>query len=499
MRIRDGFTRRPSAAVAALAIVVSFSFQGSRGLFETTEGRYAESALEMVHRGDWLSPTLAGRPHWTKPPLAYWPIAAGVAWLGPSAWGARLGNALVFCLTVAAVAACGAALWGRETALVAGLVYATSPFPVGAAWALSADTLLTLFEIVAAWAYLRARQGGPSARWWIRAMWIAWGLAFLTKGPAGLLPLLAIVVFERFSCRRVPLLDPVGVLAFVLVGLSWYAWEALRNPGLLGYWARDEVLGRTVANRFQRNPQWWKPFALYVPALVAGQGAWLAVGARRFRSARLHDPRVAWASVRAASPPGFLLLWIALPLAVFWISTSRLTFYVLPLYAPIALAVARAAVAGETAARGVGRAMAVARASAIALVLVKGVATYAAQRSAVDMSPLFAAVTETAGRGADVRAFGEEHLFGLQFYLDGRLRRVSADGTEAWADERLSDALAAVRADPDRAHVLVCRDRDADGLALALARSGLASRRAAAPGRTLFVMYRRELAAADAR
>jgi hypothetical protein len=138
--------------------------------------------------------------------------------------------------------------------------------------------------------------------------------------------------------------------------------------------------------------------------------------------------------------------------------------------------------------------MTVARASALALVLLKAIATYAAPRSAMDMSPLLAAVSGSAGRDADVRAFGEEHLFGLQFYLDGRLRRVSADGTEAWADERLSDTLVAVRADPARAHVLVCRDRDADGLALALAQAGIASRRAAAPGRTLFVIDRRAAA-----
>ena len=58
-----------------LALFVAFSFQGTRGIYETTEGRYAECAREMVETGNYLAPTLSYRPHWSKPPLAYWIIA----------------------------------------------------------------------------------------------------------------------------------------------------------------------------------------------------------------------------------------------------------------------------------------------------------------------------------------------------------------------------------------------------------------------------------------
>ena len=37
-----------------ISLAVSFSFQGSRGLYETSEGRYAECAREMVERGNYL-------------------------------------------------------------------------------------------------------------------------------------------------------------------------------------------------------------------------------------------------------------------------------------------------------------------------------------------------------------------------------------------------------------------------------------------------------------
>ena len=73
----DRFDWRGFGRVAALAFVVAASFQGSRGLYESTEGRYAECARETLASGDWDDPILNGRPHWTKPPLTYMAIMAG--------------------------------------------------------------------------------------------------------------------------------------------------------------------------------------------------------------------------------------------------------------------------------------------------------------------------------------------------------------------------------------------------------------------------------------
>lgn len=226
MSLAELAARRPRALLLAFAAAVGFSFQGSRGLYETTEGRYAQSALEMVQRGQYLEPTLAGRPHWTKPPMAYWAIAAGIGFAGANGWGARLSNALVFCATVLVVAELAAALWDRATGVLAGLVYLSSLFPAGAATVVSTDTLLAFWEILAVCCYVKAwrEEEEGRARWWTRAMWLAWGFAFLTKGPPGLLPLLALIVFGRLSRRRVRLAEPLGM------GRS----PSSRSPGTAG-------------------------------------------------------------------------------------------------------------------------------------------------------------------------------------------------------------------------------------------------------------------------
>lgn len=51
----------------ACASAAAAAFHGARGLYETTEGRYAECAREMAQAGTWLEPVLNGHPHWTKP------------------------------------------------------------------------------------------------------------------------------------------------------------------------------------------------------------------------------------------------------------------------------------------------------------------------------------------------------------------------------------------------------------------------------------------------
>ena len=361
--------QHPRAVLLGLAVLVALAFQGSRGLYESTEGRYAESAREMVRSGNYLEPTLAGRPHWTKPPLTYWTIAAGVRVAGANGWGARLPNAALFVLTVLLVAGVGATLWDPATGAVAGLVYLSSPFPAAGATVVSTDTLLTFFTVLTAFLYLRAwrSEDRARARWWIRAMWVAAGLGFLTKGPAELLPLMAIFAFDRLTARRAPLLDPVGLVAFAVVGLSWFAAVNHRHPGLIRYFIGDEVIGRTLSNEFKRNPQWYKPFVMYLPLLLLGQGAWLVPFARLFARERLGSPWVIWARIRRADAAGFLLLWLLLPAAVYWASSSRLPLYVLPLCAPLALAVARALVRSNGAA-AVTRALRVAVPSAAVLV-----------------------------------------------------------------------------------------------------------------------------------
>ncbi|MCD6303989.1 MAG: glycosyltransferase family 39 protein, partial [Planctomycetes bacterium] len=130
--------------LGAITLAVAFGFQGARGLYETTEGRYAECGREMAETDNWLIPQLDYRPHWTKPPVTYWAIAAGVELLGPTNWGVRFYNAVALVAAVAALFGIAATLWGRRTAVIAAACFATSPFLIAAGNTIHTDLLLTV-------------------------------------------------------------------------------------------------------------------------------------------------------------------------------------------------------------------------------------------------------------------------------------------------------------------------------------------------------------------
>ena len=144
LRLALRFDWRGLLLVAGVAFAGAVSFQGSRGLYETTEGRYVECARETMASGDYDDPILNGQPHWTKPPLTYLAIMAGMRAFGNSPWGARAYLVMAMVLSAGAIWLAGTSIWGTKAGLWAGLVFATSPFMAGAANVVSSDLLTAL-------------------------------------------------------------------------------------------------------------------------------------------------------------------------------------------------------------------------------------------------------------------------------------------------------------------------------------------------------------------
>jgi 4-amino-4-deoxy-L-arabinose transferase-like glycosyltransferase len=459
----------------AIAIVTALAFQGTRGLYETTEGRYAEVAREMLRSGDYLTPTLDNEPHWTKPPLTYWSIAAGIRVFGLNAWGARFFNVIAFSITVLAVAGCGAALWGRTSGYISGLVYASYVAPALGASVVTTDTLLAMWETLAAFCYLRAYRMSPQPgqEKWIRLMWLAFGLAFFTKGPPGLLPLLAIAVFHQFARRPFRFADPIGVTAFLAASMWWFVWSAARDPSLAAYFLGQEVVARSFSSEFKRNAQWWGAFVIYVPWLVVGQGLWIYDGIRMVKNEALYAPR-RWIKLLGAGGSAglFVFLWFVIPTIVFFASKSRLQLYVLPLFAPLALAVGRFSLRAAGEGSALRRAMRIAVISAALIVVGKGVAAH--WPSSSDSKSLFEAALRAGGKDATYVLYREKGLYGFEFYADREVARVSSSKKDEWADMDLEAFVADVAsAPPGHRYVVVSSPQFAPQLRGAFSGSGI--------------------------
>ncbi len=339
--------RKPADArwrgLAGVCLALALAFQGSRGLWGPDEGRYGECAREMLASGDWLTPRLNGDLHLSKPPFAYWMIAAGLKLLGPNEWGARFFHGLATALTALLVGGLGAALWDEAAGLLAGFMYAAALAPFAAGQLITTDVPLAFWETLAMWCYVRAfRAEAEKARArWTTAMWIAFGAAVFTKGHAGLLPLAVIVAFQftqrRRGARVVRLFRPLGLALFLALGGWWYVAMCLRHEGVLKYFVERQVLGHIALDvKEAHHTAWYYPFVLYIPTLALGMLPWACGWPALILRWRRRGGTIA--GLWAEPIPRLLLLWIALPLAVFCLISSRMPLYVLPLFAPLTLA-----------------------------------------------------------------------------------------------------------------------------------------------------------------
>ncbi len=444
MPTRSDSLRLPLAILALLVLLLGFGAAGTRGLYETTEGRFAEAAREMLETGEYLEPQLAYEPHFDKPPLAYWAIDAGMAVFGANEFGARAANGAAFVISVLAVMGIGRLLWDRTAGVVSGLVYATSLFVIASTNSLSTDTLLTLFELlfVLAWFAAVKSEVRSRERLFIALAWLALGLGVLTKGTAALVPLAPALIWDFVDRRPLRLFSPVGFLLFGLVGLGWYALVVLRNPGLAAFIYDQQVTGRLFSAHYDRNWEWYQPLRIYLPLMLFGCGPWIGFAFVAWRRGLLRLGTVREALV-TARPLTLLVAWIVPPLVVFSLAKSRLPLYVLPITAPVALGLARALCRVSEAPLRVALQVAVPTGA----VAFAGLHVAAHLEHKNDMRALYQAVEKAAPR-ARVFAYDQEALHGLRFYLRGALTRLSSDSAAPWMDEPLEQALATARGQP---------------------------------------------------
>jgi len=488
----SGARRWRGPAISLALLVFILAFQGSRGLWEPDEGRYTDVALEMLRSGDFLNPALHHEvPHFTKPPLTYWSLASSIALFGHNEWAVRLPLALAFVFTVLAVYLLGKRLVPEKPCLPA-LVYATSLMPFVAANVVSTDTFLTLWETVAVLGFVALRWDGardPDSPRHDRTMrlvlWAGFGLAFMTKGPPALLPLLAILAFrlldrpgddvERATRSPRPRwVTPLSLLVFLLVGGTWFVVVVALDPSLLGYFLRYEVVDRVFTPVHQRNPEWYGAVKVYLPTLLVGALPWLLPVFRGLgRAPRLLTQRF-WRRVRRDEPELlFLLLWLLLPLAVFSFARSRLPLYVLPLFAPISLLIGRQ----------VARSFALTRARKawlaawiLGLLALKATAAYLPGRPEDSRRMARAIQAQVTAPYTEVAFFDRSPRYGLSLYLGVEIEQLtlarpegsspSHPQVDSLEDELTEDERPLFVVDQYQSGTFVLRAREADYLAL---------------------------------
>jgi 4-amino-4-deoxy-L-arabinose transferase-like glycosyltransferase len=443
----------PAVAMFLLGLALILPFQGSRGLWEPDEGRYAAVAVNMLQSGDYLVPHRhPDHSHLSKPPATYWLFAASMTALGQNEWAIRLPGALAFALTLVALARLGR--WcSPERPWLPALIYATTLFPFLAANIASTDNLLSALEALIVMAWVEADRVPTRRLYWQLLAMTALSAAFLTKGPPALVPVLALLIMRWRAPQLLP--TPLAPPWLWLIGgcaaLSWFVWIVLDQPATLDYFLRYELIQRVASDVHNRNPQWYGPLVAYGPVILLGTVPWGLVWLwQRWRCGSAPAQRLA----------SLLRWWLWLPVILFALSRSRLPLYLLPSFVPASLLLAQ----GLHRVRFSPTARLALAAWVIGLIVLKGLlATLPHEKNArtfaADLQGQVTALPD------ELVFLNEPAFYGLRFYLGVNVERVSssADPNKA-VDGTLQEELAEPR--HDRLWISKCDKLAANALAM---------------------------------
>jgi 4-amino-4-deoxy-L-arabinose transferase-like glycosyltransferase len=448
-------------------LALALLFQGNRGLWGVDEGRFSNVALQMVESGDWLTPHRHPEHiEYVRPPMMYWAIAASVSVFGLEEWALRLPGALAFFGTTLLVFFLARRLCPKR-AWLPPILYATNLVPFLAANYLSADSLLCFFETYGVYAFVCMWQANDvqSARNWRRLMWAAFGLAFLTKGPWALLPLVALAVFRRYSGLKFPvsMIGFDGPIAFLLVSLPWFIWMLGRgeasaglDPMFVGNQAWHAIRGSYLPLIESNGGYFFEPLIVYGPILLSGLLPWgalaLVLAMTQYRAAvTSYFSKLRWRRFRQIHQESvFLTAWLLIPLLILCIVQVRLWLFVLPLLVPMTLAIGRALQFVS-----IKRWMALALGAWMVLMLalkgyaplledrIQGLQTLDAREFAQGLRSFLPTTAAEHITGCELAFFDSTPIYGLKFYTGCNMRRVtSAVPNDTSFDQRFQNLIA---------------------------------------------------------
>jgi asparagine N-glycosylation enzyme membrane subunit Stt3 len=321
----------PFYILAISAFILLFQLEGSIGNWD--EAIYSEVAKEGLARNDWMSLWYRDGIWFEKPPLVIWLTMISYRIFGISEFSTWLFPVLFGIMGILGVYYMGKMMFGPKVGLLASLVLVTTPHYL----VMSRNNMMDIFLFTnLIWSFVFLIKTRKNGKYLIPAS-VFLALAFMTKNFASVLiyPVMAFWLYaNRRECHIGKKHIFASILVFLAIVLPWhlsmyleYGWEFIEN-----------YIGIHIIERFNSNMLDLKQSSdvlYYFKVLLQRSGSWwltlVAFLPLMFNDARKNVKRKEIST---------LIIWILIFFISYSASKTKLHHYILPIYAPISLAVA---------------------------------------------------------------------------------------------------------------------------------------------------------------
>jgi 4-amino-4-deoxy-L-arabinose transferase-like glycosyltransferase len=327
----------------AIYLLPALSLPLSRG-----EAMYAQVPSEMLAAGRWIFTTLNGAPYLEKPPLLYWLNLLAFKVFGVSDWAARLPTLAMTMAEVWLTFRLGGLLMPPRAAWLGGFILLSSVGFFYLHLEIFTDHLITLTLLTALIAMLHWLKE-PRGRW-VCLFHLSLGAGYLSKGIIGLGFPLVIGGLYGWHLRQPRLrrlfLHPGGLVILALMIVPWLAATERAHPGFLWHHFVNEHFLRFLGERQPGGVS-----TISMPLFWLFLTVWLLPWTLLLPGALYHFGKEAILD-KAGRERSLLLIWPAVVLGIFTLSSTRIEYYSLPALPALALVLGWQVDRDLTAARG---------------------------------------------------------------------------------------------------------------------------------------------------
>jgi 4-amino-4-deoxy-L-arabinose transferase-like glycosyltransferase len=326
--------------VIFIAAILDFALAATWLKFSRAEVFFAECAREMIATNNFVTPLYHNKPFFDKPILTYWLIILMFKNFGFLHLAARVPSIFAGLASVAFTAMGGFALFNRKVGIIAGAVLATSFMFFAFSALCMSDMLLVLFDC-ATLTCLYAGFHSTSRRglfFWLAS--ISMGLAFLTKGPVGVvLPAISFFAFLA-STGRLRIIRGrdlyISGATVCLINLPWFsaAFKANGWDALIYFFVHENLQRFTGTAYDAQRPFWYTlvslftgfaPWSVFVPFALYG----FVRDRNKEKFTGIYNANL------------FLWIWLGVTIGFYSLSHGKCDYYTLPAFPAAALLVAQ--------------------------------------------------------------------------------------------------------------------------------------------------------------